>query len=49
MSDLLGRRYLALVGAVLCIVGMIVCAVAQVMNVFIGKLYLHGNIPVSKY
>ncbi|KAI5293807.1 hypothetical protein KEM52_005184 [Ascosphaera acerosa] len=42
MSDLMGRRYLALVGAVFCIVGMIVCATANVMNVFIGGMVIAG-------
>lgn len=39
LSDLLGRRYVALIGATLVIVGMIVCSVAQSMNVFICKLF----------
>jgi MFS family permease len=37
LSDLLGRRYVALIGASFVILGMIVCSTAKVMNVFIGQ------------
>ncbi len=37
LSDLMGRRYVALFGAVLLIVGMIVCSTANTMNIFIGE------------
>ena len=37
LSDLLGRRYVALVGSLLVILGMIVSSTAKVMNTFIGK------------
>lgn len=39
LSDLMGRRNVALVGATFLILGMIVCSTAKVMNVFIGKLF----------
>src|ERR1700710_2290546 len=35
ISDLIGRRYVALVGAGLIVIGMIVCSTAHSMNVFI--------------
>lgn len=37
LSDLLGRRYVAILGALLDMIGQIVCSVAKNMNVFIGK------------
>lgn len=37
LSDLLGRRYVALLGAIFIIIGMIVCSTANTMNIFIGK------------
>ena len=37
LSDLLGRRYVAILGAGLIIIGMIVSSTAHNMNVFIGK------------
>lgn len=37
LSDLLGRRYVALAGASFIILGMIVCSTAQNMDVFIGQ------------
>lgn len=36
LSDLLGRRYVAMMGSLLIVVGSIVCATAKVMNTFIG-------------
>ncbi|RDW82321.1 hypothetical protein BP6252_03433 [Coleophoma cylindrospora] len=42
LSDLLGRRYVALIGASLIILGMIVCSTAHTMNVFIGGMTLAG-------
>src|SRR5947207_7681026 len=38
LSDLIGRRYVALVGAWLLIIGMIVSSSAHNMNIFIGML-----------
>ena len=37
MSDLYGRRYVAIAGACLVILGMIICSTAQTMNIFIGR------------
>lgn len=37
MSDLFGRRYVAMFGMALIIIGMIVCSTTHTMNVFIGK------------
>lgn len=37
LSDLFGRRYVAIGGMSLIILGMIVCSTAKNMNVFIGK------------
>lgn len=42
LSDLLGRRYVALMGAAFIILGMIVCSTAHVMNTFIGGMALAG-------
>ena len=37
LSDIIGRRYVAVLGSILIIVGMIVCSTAKSMNPFIGK------------
>lgn len=37
LSDLMGRRYVAILGASLVILGIIVASTAHSMNVFIGK------------
>ncbi|KAH8811539.1 MFS multidrug transporter-like protein [Xylogone sp. PMI_703] len=42
LSDLLGRRYVALIGALFIVVGCIVCSTAHEMNVFIGGMTLNG-------
>ncbi|KAF7898278.1 hypothetical protein EAF00_004724 [Botryotinia globosa] len=42
LSDILGRRYVALLGALFIIVGMIVCSAAQTMNIFIGGMAIAG-------
>lgn len=42
LSDLFGRRALALWSTVILMVGVIVCATAQDMNVFIGGQVLNG-------
>lgn len=42
MSDLIGRRYIALVGAAFIVVGMIVCSTAHTMNTFIAGMALAG-------
>ncbi|MCJ1447111.1 MAG: hypothetical protein MMC23_007620 [Stictis urceolatum] len=42
LSDLLGRRYVALIGACFLILGMIVASTAHTMNNFIGGMALSG-------
>lgn len=44
LSDLIGRRYVALIGVTLICIGMIVSSTAHTMNTFIGKTlaYQHG-------
>ncbi|KAL4882699.1 major facilitator superfamily domain-containing protein [Aspergillus karnatakaensis] len=42
LSDLFGRRYVALIGAVFSVIGMIVCATAQTMNIVIAGMALAG-------
>ncbi|TVY31110.1 Trichothecene efflux pump [Lachnellula hyalina] len=42
LSDLLGRRYVALMGGCFIMLGMVVCSTAKVMNVFIGGMALAG-------
>ena len=37
LSDLIGRRYVALIGVSLICIGMIVSSTAHTMNTFIGK------------
>ena len=37
LSDLLGRRYVALIGSLLIIIGVIVSSTSHHMNIFIGK------------
>ena len=37
LSDLMGRRYVAIMGAVLIIVGVTIASTAHSMNIFIGK------------
>lgn len=39
LSDLMGRRYVALAGASFIILGMIICSTAHTMNTFICKFY----------
>ncbi len=38
ISDLLGRRYVAIGGSALIILGMIVCSTVHNMNNFIGEI-----------
>lgn len=42
ISDLMGRRYVAILGACFLIVGMIICSTAKTMNVFIGGMVFSG-------
>jgi MFS family permease len=37
ISDIIGRRYVALIGGCLLIIGNCICATAHDMNIFIGK------------
>lgn len=38
LSDLIGRRWVAILGASLVCLGMIVCSTANTMNILIGTL-----------
>ncbi|CZR51778.1 probable trichothecene efflux pump [Phialocephala subalpina] len=42
LSDLMGRRYVALTGAGLIVIGMIVCSTAHTMNIFIAGMAIAG-------
>jgi MFS family permease len=42
ISDIVGRRWVAIVGACFLIVGMIICSTAHSMNVFIGGMVFSG-------
>ncbi|KAF4446727.1 putative MFS drug efflux pump [Fusarium austroafricanum] len=42
LSDMFGRRYVALCGASLIVLGMIICSTAHTMNVFIGGMVFAG-------
>lgn len=42
LSDLVGRRYVSLVGSIFLVLGMIVCGTAKEMNPFIGGMSLSG-------
>ncbi|OJJ04935.1 hypothetical protein ASPVEDRAFT_137641 [Aspergillus versicolor CBS 583.65] len=42
LSDLIGRRYVALIGAALVLIGMIICSTAHTMNVFIAGMAIAG-------
>ena len=42
ISDILGRRYVAIIGATLIIIGVIVASTAQAMNPFIGGMTIAG-------
>ncbi|KAF8864527.1 MFS general substrate transporter [Acephala macrosclerotiorum] len=42
LSDLMGRRYVALTGAGLIVIGMIVCSTAHNMNIFIAGMAIAG-------
>jgi MFS family permease len=37
LSDLMGRRYVALLGSSIVVIGTIIATTAQSMNMFIGK------------
>ncbi|KAJ5720023.1 hypothetical protein N7493_006901 [Penicillium malachiteum] len=42
LSDLIGRRYVAIIGASLIVIGMIVCSTAHSMNIFIAGMAIAG-------
>lgn len=42
LSDLMGRRYVALIGATFIVVGMIICSTAHTMNTFICGMVFAG-------
>lgn len=42
LSDLMGRRYVALLGACFIILGMIICSTAHTMNIFISGMVFAG-------
>ncbi|KAF2704923.1 MFS general substrate transporter [Pleomassaria siparia CBS 279.74] len=42
LSDLFGRRWVAIGGATLLVIGNIVCATAHTMNIFIGGMAIAG-------
>ncbi|KAH8646363.1 MFS multidrug transporter-like protein [Xylariales sp. PMI_506] len=42
LSDLFGRRYVALSGASFLVLGMIICSTAHTMNIFIGGMVFAG-------
>lgn len=42
LSDLIGRRYVAIIGTVFVLIGMIICSTAKVMNTFIGGMVFAG-------
>lgn len=42
LSDILGRRYVALLGAALTMLGMVICSTAQTMNIFISGMVFAG-------
>ncbi|KAI0470560.1 fungal trichothecene efflux pump [Xylariaceae sp. FL0804] len=42
ISDLMGRRHVAIMGAVFLIVGMIICSTARTMNTFVGGMVFAG-------
>ncbi|KAI4847116.1 MFS general substrate transporter [Aureobasidium sp. EXF-8845] len=42
LSDIFGRRYVAIAGAAFVVLGMIICSTAHSMNVFIGGMVFAG-------
>lgn len=42
ISDLMGRRYVAIMGATFIVLGMIICSTAKEMNIFIGGMVFAG-------
>ncbi|KAK7187524.1 trichothecene efflux pump [Paraphaeosphaeria sporulosa] len=42
ISDIVGRRYVAMIGACFLILGMIICSTAHTMNIFISGMVFSG-------
>ncbi|WPG97594.1 MFS general substrate transporter [Acrodontium crateriforme] len=42
ISDLIGRRYVAIIGASFIVLGMIICSTAHTMNIFISGMVFAG-------
>lgn len=42
LSDLMGRRYVAIIGAAFIVLGMIICSTANTMNIFICGMVFAG-------
>ncbi|KAK0925265.1 hypothetical protein LTR29_018083 [Friedmanniomyces endolithicus] len=42
LSDLMGRRYVAILGAAFVVLGMIICSTAHTMNIFISGMVFAG-------
>ncbi|KAK0336986.1 hypothetical protein LTR91_024395 [Friedmanniomyces endolithicus] len=42
LSDLMGRRYVAILGAAFVVLGMIICSTAHTMNIFIAGMVFAG-------
>jgi MFS family permease len=42
LSDLIGRRYVAITGGSLIVLGMIICSTAHSMNIFISGMVFAG-------
>ncbi|KAK4569575.1 hypothetical protein LTR86_003338 [Recurvomyces mirabilis] len=42
ISDLIGRRYVAIIGAIFLVIGNIICSTAKTMNIFIGGMVFAG-------
>jgi MFS family permease len=43
LSDIIGRKYVAVLGSSLLVIAMIICGTANNMNQFIGKRILRKN------
>ena len=42
LSDIVGRRYVAIMGAAFIVIGMIICSTAHTMNIFICGMVFAG-------
>lgn len=48
LSDLVGRRYVAIIGSAIIILGQIICGASTNMDMFIGKFSHHKSNIISK-